>query len=30
VRPTIVLVHGVFAGSSSWDRVIDPLLRVAA
>ena len=25
-RPTIVLVHGAFAESSSWDRVIDPLL----
>jgi pimeloyl-ACP methyl ester carboxylesterase len=24
--PTIVLVHGAFAESSSWDRVIDPLL----
>jgi pimeloyl-ACP methyl ester carboxylesterase len=24
--PTIVLVHGAFAGSSSWDTVIDPLL----
>jgi pimeloyl-ACP methyl ester carboxylesterase len=23
--PTIVLVHGAFAESSSWDRVIDPL-----
>jgi pimeloyl-ACP methyl ester carboxylesterase len=27
VRPTIVLVHGAFAESASWDRVIDPLLR---
>ena len=25
--PTIVLVHGAFAESASWDRVIDPLLR---
>ena len=25
-RPTIVLVHGAFAESSSWDGVIDPLL----
>jgi pimeloyl-ACP methyl ester carboxylesterase len=24
---TIVLVHGAFAESASWDRVIDPLLR---
>lgn len=24
--PTIVLVHGAFAESASWDRVIDPLL----
>ena len=24
---TIILVHGAFAGSASWDRVIDPLLR---
>src|SRR4051794_19167933 len=24
--PTIVLVHGAFAESSSWNRVIDPLL----
>ena len=23
---TIILVHGAFAGSASWDRVIDPLL----
>jgi pimeloyl-ACP methyl ester carboxylesterase len=23
--PTVVLVHGAFADSSSWDRVIDPL-----
>jgi pimeloyl-ACP methyl ester carboxylesterase len=27
MRPTVVLVHGAFAESSSWDRVIDPLLR---
>jgi pimeloyl-ACP methyl ester carboxylesterase len=26
MRPTIVLVHGAFAGSASWDRVITPLL----
>ena len=26
MSPTIVLVHGAFAESSSWDRVIDPLL----
>jgi pimeloyl-ACP methyl ester carboxylesterase len=26
VNPTIVLVHGAFAGSSSWDGVIDRLL----
>jgi pimeloyl-ACP methyl ester carboxylesterase len=26
MHPTIVLVHGAFAESSSWDRVIDPLL----
>jgi pimeloyl-ACP methyl ester carboxylesterase len=25
MRPTIVLVHGAFAESSSWDGVIDPL-----
>ena len=24
--PTIVLVHGAFADSASWDRVVDPLL----
>ena len=27
MRPTIVLVHGAFAESSSWDPVIDPLLE---
>jgi pimeloyl-ACP methyl ester carboxylesterase len=27
MRPTIVLVHGAFAESASWDGVIDPLLR---
>jgi pimeloyl-ACP methyl ester carboxylesterase len=27
VKPTIVLVHGAFAESSSWDAVIDPLLE---
>jgi pimeloyl-ACP methyl ester carboxylesterase len=26
MRPTIVLVHGAFAESASWDRVIDPLM----
>jgi len=26
VKPTIVLVHGAFAESSSWDDVIDPLV----
>ena len=26
MHPTIVLVHGAFAESASWDRVIDPLL----
>jgi pimeloyl-ACP methyl ester carboxylesterase len=26
-RPTIVLVHGAFADSSSWDRVIAALLH---
>ena len=26
MKPTIVLVHGAFAGSSSWDGVIDPLV----
>jgi len=25
--PTIILVHGAFADSASWDRVIDPLAR---
>jgi pimeloyl-ACP methyl ester carboxylesterase len=27
MRPTIVLVHGAFAESSSWDQVIEPLLE---
>jgi pimeloyl-ACP methyl ester carboxylesterase len=27
VKPTIVLVHGAFAESSSWDGVIDPLVE---
>jgi pimeloyl-ACP methyl ester carboxylesterase len=27
MNPTIVLVHGAFAESSSWDGVIDPLLQ---
>jgi pimeloyl-ACP methyl ester carboxylesterase len=26
MKPTIILVHGAFAESASWDRVIDPLL----
>src|SRR3954454_10448508 len=26
MRPTIVLVHGAFAESASWDGVIDPLV----
>ena len=26
MQPTVVLVHGAFAESSSWDAVIDPLL----
>src|SRR5690349_13362596 len=26
MRPTIVLVHGAFAESGSWDPVIDPLV----
>jgi pimeloyl-ACP methyl ester carboxylesterase len=26
MKPTIVLVHGAFAESSSWDAVVDPLL----
>jgi pimeloyl-ACP methyl ester carboxylesterase len=26
MQPTIVLVHGAFADSSSWDRVVDPLM----
>jgi pimeloyl-ACP methyl ester carboxylesterase len=26
MKPTIVLIHGAFAESSSWDGVIDPLL----
>ena len=24
MKPTIVLVHGAFAESASWDKVIDP------
>ena len=28
-RPTIVLIHGAFAESSSWDAVIDRLLAIA-
>jgi pimeloyl-ACP methyl ester carboxylesterase len=27
MKPTIVLIHGAFAESSSWDGVIDPLLE---
>ena len=27
MRPTIVLVHGAFAESASWDGVIDPLVE---
>jgi pimeloyl-ACP methyl ester carboxylesterase len=27
MKPTIVLVHGAFAESASWDSVIDPLLK---
>jgi pimeloyl-ACP methyl ester carboxylesterase len=27
MQPTIILVHGAFAESASWDRVIDPLSR---
>ena len=27
MNPTIVLVHGAFAESASWDGIIDPLLR---
>jgi pimeloyl-ACP methyl ester carboxylesterase len=26
MRPTIVLVHGAFAESASWDGVVDPLV----
>jgi pimeloyl-ACP methyl ester carboxylesterase len=26
MQPTVVLVHGAFAESASWDRVIDPLV----
>jgi hypothetical protein len=26
MSPTIVLVHGAFAESASWDRVVDPLV----
>ena len=26
MRPDIILVHGAFAESASWDRVIDPLV----
>lgn len=27
MKPTVVLVHGAFAESSSWDAVLDPLLE---
>ncbi len=27
MQPTIILIHGAFAESASWDRVIDPLLH---
>ena len=27
MKPTIVLVHGAFAESASWDKVIDSLAR---
>ena len=27
MKPTIILVHGAFAESASWNRVIDPLLE---
>ena len=26
MRPTVVLVHGAFAESSSWDQVVEPLM----
>ena len=26
MRPTIVLIHGAFAESASWDGVVEPLL----
>jgi pimeloyl-ACP methyl ester carboxylesterase len=26
MKPTVILIHGAFAESSSWDGVIDPLL----
>ncbi len=29
MKPPIVLVHGAFAGSSSWDKVIDSLTGAA-
>jgi pimeloyl-ACP methyl ester carboxylesterase len=29
MKPTIVLVHGAFAESASWDGVIDPLLEAS-
>ena len=29
MQPTIVLVHGSFAESASWDRVIDRLHAIA-
>jgi pimeloyl-ACP methyl ester carboxylesterase len=27
MKPTVILVHGAFAESSSWDAVIDPLIK---
>ena len=27
MKPTIILVHGAFAESASWDVVSDPLLK---
>ena len=29
MKVTIVLVHGAFAESASWDGVVDPLLKRA-
>ena len=30
MKPAIVLVHGAFAESASWDKVIDPLTGAGA